>query len=114
MCVCLAAVMVGLSLFFRFTWLGQGMLACAMNRDAAAALGVNVRAMVSLSFVCSAAIGGLGGAVVAPITMATHDMGGPMTLKGFTAAVIGGLGSVPGALIGGVLSCLFEPHESGL
>jgi branched-chain amino acid transport system permease protein len=110
----LAAVMVGLGLFFRFTWLGQGMLACAMNRDAAAALGVNVRAMVSLSFVCSAAIGGFGGALVAPITMATHDMGGPMTLKGFTAAIIGGLGSVPGALIGGLLLGLFESMSSGI
>jgi branched-chain amino acid transport system permease protein len=110
----LAAVMIGLGLFFRFTWLGQGMLACAMNRDAAAALGVDVRAMVSLSFVCSAAIGGLGGALIAPITMATHDMGGPMTLKGFTAAIIGGLGSVPGALIGGVLLGLFESMSSGL
>jgi branched-chain amino acid transport system permease protein len=109
-----AAVMVGLALFFRFTWLGQGMLACAMNRDAAAALGVNVRAMVSLSFICSAAIGGFGGALVAPITMATHDMGGPMTLKGFTAAIIGGLGSVPGALFGGLLLGLFESMSSGI
>ena len=108
-----AVVMGALMAFFRMTWLGRGMLACSMNKDAAAAVGVNVRAMVLLSFVCSAAIGGLGGALVAPITMATHDMGGLMTLKGFTAAIVGGLGSAPGALIGGLALGLFESLSSG-
>jgi branched-chain amino acid transport system permease protein len=107
-------VMAGLMLFFQFTRPGQGMLACSMNRDAAAAVGVNVRGMIFLSFVGSAAIGGLGGALIAPITMATYDMGALMTLKGFTAAILGGLGSVPGALIGGLVLGLLESLSSGV
>lgn len=108
------ALVIGLLItFFKATWLGQAMLASSMNRDAAAAMGVNVSNMMLLSFACSAAIGGFGGALVAPITMATHDMGGLMTLKGFTAAILGGLGSVPGALIGGLLLGLLESLSSG-
>jgi branched-chain amino acid transport system permease protein len=107
-------VMALLMWFFRVTRLGQGMLACSMNRDAAAAMGVNVRGMVLLSFAVSAAIGGLGGTLVAPVTAATHDMGGLMTLKGFTAAIIGGLGSVPGALVGGLVLGLCESLSSGV
>ncbi len=108
------AVMVGLSIFFRFTRLGQGMLAAAMNRDAAAILGVNVRGATLASFVWAAGLGGLAGILVAPITMATYDMGPLMTLKGFTAAVVGGLGSVPGALVGGLVLGLFEAMSVGV
>jgi branched-chain amino acid transport system permease protein len=107
-------VMLLLILFFRFTWRGQGMLACSMNKDAAASMGINVTGMVFLSFIFSATIGGLGGTLVAPITMATHDMGGIMTLKGFTAAIIGGLGSVPGAFLGGIILGLVESLSCGI
>ncbi len=107
-------VMILLMVFFRFTWMGQGMLACSMNKDAAASMGIDVKRMVLLSFIFSATIGGLGGVLVAPITMATHDMGGIMTLKGFTAAVIGGLGSVPGAIIGGIVLGLIESLSCGI
>ena len=107
-------VMILLVIFFRYTWLGQGMLACSMNKDAAASMGINVRGMVFLSFTFSATIGGLGGALVAPITMATLDMGGIMTLKGFTAAIIGGLGSVPGAFLGGIILGLIESLSCGI
>ncbi len=110
----IVAVMAVLTAFFRSTKLGQGMLACSMNRDAAATLGVNVRAVTSAAFVWSAAIGGLGGTLVAPITMATYDMGGLMTLKGITAAILGGLGSVPGALLGGLLLGLLEAFSAGI
>ncbi len=107
-------VMILLVIYFRFTRVGQGMLACSMNKDAAASMGINVKGMILLSFVFSATIGGIGGTLVAPITMATHDMGGIMTLKGFTAAIIGGLGSVPGAFIGGIVLGLVESLSCGI
>jgi len=109
----IVVVMAGLTLFFRYTRIGQGMLACSMNKDAAAVVGVNTRAVTSAAFVCSAAIGGLGGTLIAPITMATHDMGGLMTLKGITAAILGGIGSVRGALVGGLLLGLLEAFSAG-
>jgi len=107
-------IMTLLIIFFRFTRVGQGMLACSMNKDAAASMGINVKGMILLAFIFSAIIGGLGGTLVAPITMATHDMGGIMTLKGFTAAIIGGLGSVPGAFGGGILLGLVESLSCGI
>jgi branched-chain amino acid transport system permease protein len=110
----LLAVTVALFALFKFTRVGQAMLAASMNPDAAAALGVNVPQMAWLSFVFAAALGGIGGVLVAPITMATYDMSGMMTLKGFTAAVLGGLGSIPGALVGGLVLGLLESMSSGV
>lgn len=110
----LLAVAVILFALFKFTKVGQAMLAASMNRDAAAALGVNVPRVVQLSFVLAAALGALGGVLIAPITMATHDMSGLITLKGFTAAVLGGLGSIPGALIGGLVLGIMESMSSGV
>jgi branched-chain amino acid transport system permease protein len=105
-------VMVLLIVFNR-TNVGQGMIACSMNTDAASAMGIDVKRMVTLSFVISAGIGGLGGTLIAPITIPTFDLGLIMTLKGFTAAILGGLGNVWGAVIGGLLVGLIESLSCG-
>jgi len=110
----LVATVLLLTFFFRRTRIGQAVLATSMNRDAAASLGVNVPVVMLVSFVWAGALGALGGVLIAPITTATHDMGASMTLKGFTAAILGGLGSVPGALIGGLALGLFEAMSAGV
>jgi branched-chain amino acid transport system permease protein len=102
------AMVLALGLFFRATPLGRQMRACASNRDAARLCGINVRNMVTLSFVLSAGMGALAGCVVSPITYVQYDSGAPLAIKGFTAAILGGLGSTAGAAAGGLVLGLLE------
>ncbi len=98
-----AVVVVLLNAFFRFTMLGREMRACAANRDAAALCGIATRNMVTLSFVLSAGIGALAGCVVSPITQTQYSIGAGLAIKGFTVAILGGLGNSMGALAAGFL-----------
>jgi len=97
-----ALIVVALEWFYRRTLLGWEMRACAANRDAAALCGVPVRRLVTLSFAMAAAIGALAGAVVSPITYTSYAAGGPLAIKGFTVAILGGLGSSGGAVAAGL------------
>jgi len=103
-----AVMVVLLSLFFHATPLGRQMRACALNRDAARLCGINARNMVTLSFMLSAGIGALAGAVISPITYVQYDSGTGLAIKGFTAAILGGLGSSAGAVTGGLVLGLLE------
>jgi branched-chain amino acid transport system permease protein len=97
------ALIVGvLEWFYRRTLLGWEMRACAANQDAAALCGVPVRRLVTLSFALAAAIGALAGAVVSPITYTSYAVGGPLAIKGFTVAILGGLGNSGGAVAAGL------------
>jgi branched-chain amino acid transport system permease protein len=97
------ALIVGLlEWFYRRTLLGWEMQACAANKDAAALCGVPVRRLVTLSFALAAAIGALAGAVVSPITYTSYAAGGPLAIKGFTVAILGGLGNSGGAVAAGL------------
>jgi branched-chain amino acid transport system permease protein len=98
-----AAIVIGLNLFFSFTLTGRSMRACSANRTAAALCGINVRNMVTLSFMVSAGIGALAGCVMSPITQTHYDCGTPLAIKGFTVAIIGGLGNSTGAVAAGLL-----------
>ncbi len=109
----LAAVAICLWFYFERTWHGKAMVACAENPPAASLIGINVRRMVQISFALSAAIGALGGAVVAPITFMTYDGGTMLGLKGFVAAILGGLGNNWGAVTGGILLGLLEALAAG-
>jgi len=104
---CLAVVLV-LGAFFRFTLLGREMRACASNRVAASLCGIPTRNMVTLSFVLSAGIGALAGCVVSPITYTQYGMGAGLAIKGFTVAILGGLGNSPGAVAGGFILGVLE------
>lgn len=106
--------MIGLQLFYRHTMLGQAMLACSINADAAASIGIDARRMVLLAFVLAAALGGLGGVLVAPITTTGYQAGLLMSLKGFAAAIVGGMGSSLGAVIGGLALGLVESLGTGM
>lgn len=97
-----------LGLFFKTTSVGREMRACAANRTAAILCGIDTRNMVTLSFMLSAAIGALAGCVMSPITYSQYNIGTGLAIKGFTVAILGGLGSSGGAVIAGLLLGIIE------
>ena len=100
----ISAVMVAaLNFFFARTLLGRQMRACACNREAAQLCGISAKNMVTLSFVLSAGIGALAGCVISPITYVQYDSGSSLALKGFTVAILGGLGNSMAAIAAGLL-----------
>jgi branched-chain amino acid transport system permease protein len=101
-------VMVGIELFLAGTFTGRAIRATADNPVPARLVGVPVPALITLSFALAGAIAGLGGVLVAPLTFATVPIGLLLGLKGFIAAVMGGLGSFRGALAGGLALGLLE------
>ena len=103
-----ALMVLGLQLFFNRSPLGREMRACAVNRTAALLCGVKARNMVTLSFVLSAGMGALAGCMISPITYTQYDSGAALALKGFTAAIIGGLGNSMAAVAAGLLLGILE------
>lgn len=106
-------VVLLLSYLFGFTLLGKALRACAINRDAAKLMGINSRAMVTLSFALSAAIGAVAGAVITPITLMEYDRGALLGIKGFSAAIVGGVGNSAGAVVAGLLIGIAESMCAG-
>ena len=100
-------------LFFTRTLTGRAVLATANNRLAAQLVGINTGWVMTLSFALSAAIGALAGVLATPITLVTYDVGVALALKGFAAAMLGGMGNPKGALVGGLLLGLFEALTAG-
>jgi branched-chain amino acid transport system permease protein len=107
------AIVVALSWFFSRTLLGKAMLATSHNRLAAQLVGINVRIILFLSFGLSAALGAIAGILIAPITLTSYDVGVMLGLKGFAAAILGGLGSGIGAVIGGLVLGIAETMSAG-
>ena len=99
--------------FFSRTLTGKAVLATANNRIAAQMVGIDTRRMMTLSFAISAAIGALGGVLMTPITLTSYNLGVGMALKGFAAAMLGGMGNPMGALVGGLLLGLLEAMTAG-
>jgi len=99
--------------FFGFTILGRAIQACSVNPLAARLAGIPVERMITISFCLSGALSALAGALIAPITLAEYDMGTMLALKGFCAAIIGGLGNNPGAMMGGLLLGIMEGLSAG-
>ncbi|BDE07268.1 branched-chain amino acid ABC transporter permease [Vulcanimicrobium alpinum] len=107
-------VFAALYVFFRRTYTGTAVRAAVANPPIASTFGIPLRTFALWSFVAAAAIGGLGGVVIAPITSATYDMGLTLGLAGFVAAVLGGLESLPGALVGGFVLGIVVKVAGGL
>ncbi len=103
-----AVMVVILHFFFTYTLLGRQMRACASNRDAARLCGISAKNMVTLSFVLSAGIGALAGCVVSPITYVQYDSGTSLAIKGFTVAILGGLGNSMAAIAAGLILGILE------
>lgn len=107
-------IVILLGLFFKKTIVGKAMRACAINKAAASLMGINVKKMVLFSFALSAAIGAIAGIVITPISLMEYERGTMLALKGFAAAVLGGLGSGIGAVVAGFLIGIVESLGAGL
>jgi branched-chain amino acid transport system permease protein len=104
--------LVVMQLFFERTMLGKALRAAAADREAAAIVGVKVETTVMLSFAIAAFAGALAGAIITPLTLASYDQGAVFGFKGFSAAMLGGVGSLPGAVVGGLALGLLEAFGS--
>lgn len=102
-------VMVGLSLFINRTRTGMAIRAAAIDQDAARLMGIDVSHVIAIVFVIGPALGGLAGLMVGVCYgQITFNMGQLYGLKAFTAAIIGGIGNIGGAMLGGILLGLVE------
>jgi branched-chain amino acid transport system permease protein len=99
---------VTLALFLKKTRLGRSIRACSMDPVGATLVGVSPQRMRMLSFCISGGLGGMIGTLITPILYASSDCGLSLGLKGFCAAVLGGMGSIPGAVTGGIIIGLAE------
>lgn len=103
-----AVMVILLHAFLTYTMQGRAMRACSSNHDAAILAGINTANMRTLSFGLSAGLGALGGCVISPITMSQYEMGGALAIKGFAAAILGGLGNPIAAVVGGLILGVLE------
>jgi branched-chain amino acid transport system permease protein len=108
-----AVIVVLLWGFFDRTLLGKAVIATATNRLAARLVGIDPRRVIGLSFGASAAIGAIAGILVTPITLSSYDVGTLLALKGFAAAMLGGIGSALGAVVGGLILGMLEAFGAG-
>ncbi len=103
-----AVVLVAQWLFLMRTRFGVLMQATAQDLQTARLVGIRVNRTIAVAFALGTALAGLGGLLVAPIFLAEPTMGGILGLKAFVVSVIGGFGSLPGAVIGGLSLGLIE------
>jgi branched-chain amino acid transport system permease protein len=96
------------ALFFSHTRIGRRLQATAEDGETARLMGIDVSRMIALTFAFSSALAALAGVLVAPVIFVSPDLGLFLILKAFIALVIGGFGSIPGTLVGGVLLGVLE------
>jgi branched-chain amino acid transport system permease protein len=94
--------------FLNHTMLGRAMRACAIDRETSSLLGISPQMIALLAFVLAGLLGGLAGVMIAPVRFTVFNGGLSYGLKGFVAGVVGGLSSIEGALVGGLLIGLLE------
>jgi len=101
-------VMLFIWLFFHRTHMGLSMMASSLDEEGAATIGIDVPRMRTLTFVLGGLVGGLAGVLVSPLITLHYEMGLLLTLKGFAAAILGGLANPFGAVVGGVTLGVLE------
>lgn len=109
-----AAIVTFLQLFLYHTKTGKSMRAVAQDKEAAALMGIRVRKSIEHTFMITYALGAVAGVMVAPIVFAYFANGMPLGLKGFSAAALGGLYSIPGSIFGGILLGVLEGVGAGI
>lgn len=108
-----ALAVLALAFLYRRTAYGKAMRATALHRDAARLVGIDASGMVTASFALAAGLGALAGLVVAPLTQTAFDVGAGIGVKGFAAAILGGLGNPVAAVGGGIILGLLESLTAG-
>lgn len=102
------ALMIALTLFMKKTKTGIAMKAVSMNRKAAALMGVKLNTIIATTYILAAILAAVAGVLMGPVYTVSYTMGGVTGTKAMTAAVMGGFGSLPGAMLGGVLLGVIE------
>ena len=106
---CSSVIMLGLSLFVKFTRVGRAMIAVSEDKEAAQLMGINVNFIITITFTIGSALAAFAGFfMVLKSPPVNSTLGAMPGIKAFTAAVIGGIGSIPGAMLGGVLMGVVE------
>lgn len=106
-------IVMALQYFFNRTLMGKAILATSHNPLAAKLVGINVNVVLLMSFGLSAALGAIAGILITPITSTNYEVGIMLGLKGFSAAILGGLGSGFGAIAGGLILGIVESLGAG-
>jgi branched-chain amino acid transport system permease protein len=106
-------LMLGLHAFLKYTRLGLAVRAVAYNKDIAYLMGINVPRMISLLFGIGCALAAAAGVLIGPINYVEVSMGIGILIKAFAAAVVGGFGNLPGAVLGGLLVGITESLGAG-
>lgn len=107
------ACILALYAFFNMTMAGKAMRACSFDATAASLVGIPVSRMIMFSFILSAIVGAVGGIAITPISLMEYDKGPMLAVKGFCAAIMGGLGRGRGAVIGGLTIGILESMTAG-
>lgn len=108
-----AILVIALQIFLSKSKFGKAMRASAMDREIARTMGIPVNLMNAITFAIGAALAAAAGILAAPIVYVNPAMGAAVGQKGFASAVLGGLGNIPGAIVGGLLFGVFEAVSAG-
>ncbi|MFF3373801.1 branched-chain amino acid ABC transporter permease [Streptomyces sp. NPDC002680] len=108
-----ALAVIGLAWFLARTKRGAAMQAVAMDHEAATAVGIDVGRSNALAFSIGAGLAALAGGLVGPMLYVDASLGGALGIKGFAAAMLGGFGSIPGAVVGGLAIGVLDSYAAG-
>jgi len=107
------AIVIALWLFFKKSWLGKAMVAASQNVDSAKLMGISIPKILMLNYTIAATIAAIAGILLTPITSTNYEVGMMLGLKGFAAAIVGGLSNPFGAVVGGLLLGVMETLVAG-
>jgi branched-chain amino acid transport system permease protein len=107
------SLIVLLHLFIKKTTMGATIEATAQDREGAQLMGINIKRVRMIVFALGTALAAAAAALIAPIHLVHPGMGGPVILKAFVILILGGMGSIPGAIIGGFIMGLVESLSGG-